>query len=334
MATRETLRSGGLAMLFLVGIALAASGPAQAAQERFPETLARVDEALQSNPNRVASRALVTCRDRRDNAALLFRAGEDVRARRALAYCFNLLGIPAEVEVGERSDASEEAERAAREADRKRQARAARESERALALEPDLANGLELYRSCAACHGPEAWGLAGAGVPQLAGQHRRVLIEQLADIRAGNRANQIMLPYASAEAIGGAQALSDVTGYIGTLEITTANGKGPGTALERGERLYAEHCVRCHDLDGEGDDTLRIPRIQAQHYHYLVAQFEQIRAGARRIQNEDKLAVAKRLDDEQIRAIMDFVSRLMPPEPLRAPPEWYNPDLYPPPVAR
>ena len=311
-------------------LAVVPVGTGRAAEESFQSALARVDAALQTNPNRVANRALLTCRDRRDLSALQFQTGDAVRAKRSLAYCFNLLGIPAKVDMSNKESEQKKADRAAEEAERKRQAAAAREYQRALELKPDLARGLEIYRDCAVCHGAEAWGMPGAGVPQLAGQHRSVLIEQLADIRAGNRENQIMLPYATAEAIGGAQAVSDVTGYIDTLEITVDNGKGPGTELAQGKRLYAEKCQRCHDLEGDGDAERRIPRIQAQHYHYLVAQFEQIRDGRRRIENTDKLEVVKSLDDAQIRAIMDHVSRLVPPEGLQAPPGWRNPDFLPP----
>lgn len=310
-------------------LAVVPIGTARAEEEDFRSALARVDAALQTNPRRVASRALLTCRDRRDLSALQYQTGDEVRAKRSLAYCFSLLGIPATVDMSNREREQDRAERAAQEAERKRQAGAVREYEKALALEPDLARGLEIYRECAVCHGAEAWGLPGAGVPQLAGQHRRVLIEQLADIRAGNRENQIMLPYATVEAIGGAQAVSDVTGYIDTLEITVDNGKGPGTKLALGEKLYAEKCQTCHGPDGGGDGAARIPRIQAQHYYYLVAQFEQIRDGRRRIENTDKLEVVKSLDDAQISAIMDHVSRLVPPEGLQAPPGWRNPDFLP-----
>ena len=326
MSIRATF--GCLAPLGLVLVLVAlpiASG--RAAEEDLASAIARVDKALQTNPNRAANRALLTCRDRRDRAAQLVQLGEKERARRSLAYCFNLLGIPEHVAT--KVEAPDAAERARAEADKKRQAEAARDFERALSLEPDIDRGLEIYRNCAACHGPEGWGLGGAGVPQLAGQHRRVLIEQLVDIRGGNRENLIMLPYASVEAIGGAQAVADVTGYIGTLEITTDNGKGPGDELERGAQLYAERCVGCHDLHGEGDDQARIPRIQAQHYHYLVAQFEQIRDGRRKIENEKKRKLLEELEDDEIHAIMDHVSRLEPPEALQAPPGWRNPDFLP-----
>lgn len=40
----------------------------------------------------------------------------------------------------------------------------------------------------------------------------------------------MMNPFARVEAIGGAQSLAHVASHIDTLEISTPNGKGPGTA--------------------------------------------------------------------------------------------------------
>jgi len=63
------------------------------------------------------------------------------------------------------------------------------EQDAALTLKPDLENGLEVYEVCSACHLPEGWGTKEGTFPQLAGQHRKVLVKQLADIRALNRDN-------------------------------------------------------------------------------------------------------------------------------------------------
>ena len=158
---------------------------------------------------------------------------------------------------------------------------AARELARALELEPDTANGLKVYRTCAVCHHPEGWGTPDGAYPQLAGQHRKVIIKQLADIRAGVRSNPEMHPLVSPRQIGGAQAVADVAGYIDTLEINVQNGKGPGTDLERGGRVYADTCASCHGKSAEGDGEQAIPRLQAQHYAYLLRQFQAIRDGRR-----------------------------------------------------
>jgi cytochrome c553 len=194
-------------------------------------------------------------------------------------------------------------------------------------LTPNIEKGLEIYRGCARCHKPEGWGLSNGSVPQLAGQHQRVVIKQLADIRAGNRGNAMMLSYACVEAIGGTQSIADVAGYIDTLEISVDNGKGPGTNLELGGRLYAENCASCHGATGEGDDNKYAPRIQAQHYKYLKRQFRWIRDGERRNANAEMVAQIKGFKETDTQAVLDYVSRLEPPEELQAPPDWHNPDF-------
>ncbi len=198
---------------------------------------------------------------------------------------------------------------------------------RALSLTPDLENGLRVYRVCAQCHQPEGWGKPDGSVPQLAGQHRKVLIKQLADIRAGVRSNPEMAAHVSRERIGGAQAVADVAGYIDTLEISVSNGVGPGDDLLRGAELYAETCASCHGERGEGDAKLAIPRIHAQHYAYLLRQFRKIKAGERGNADPAMAAAIQAFSEADTRAVLDLVSRLRPLDLLVAPPGWQNPDF-------
>ncbi len=295
-------------------------GPLPVGARDFYDDLERVDRALQANPRRLTWEILESCRARRNTAIRLYDSGHRDRVDRSLAFCRGLLKIP---DPPPQSEQAEQAPPSMREV----QARAAREVERALALTPNTANGLEIYRRCAACHEPEGWGLSNGSVPQIAGQHRTVVVKQLADIRAGNRDGLLMLPYASVESIGGAQAVADVAGYIDTLEISVDTGKGPGDDLELGERLYRENCARCHGPTGEGDAERYMPRIQAQHYNYLVRQFERIRQGTRRNADPEMTAQIQGFGDRETRAVMDYVSRLEPPEDFRAPPGWRNPDF-------
>jgi len=201
------------------------------------------------------------------------------------------------------------------------------EAEQALSLAPDIENGLRIYRGCAECHEPEGWGLADGSVPQLAGQHRKVVIKQLADIGADHRDNPAMCPDASVKGIGGPQAVADVTGYIDSLEISIATGKGTGDDLEHGKKLYESNCARCHGASGEGDNDRYMPRIQSQHYAYLVRQFEWTRDGVRHNADPAMVEQIRGFSDRDSRAVLDYVSRLEPPEAFQAPPGWRNPDF-------
>ena len=201
------------------------------------------------------------------------------------------------------------------------------EKDEALHLKPNLENGLEVFEVCSACHLPEGWGAKDGTFPQLAGQHRTVLIKQLADIRAKNRDNPTMYPFALPSEIGGPQALADVTGYIAKLPMNPDNGVGAGDDLELGKQLFKDNCVKCHGERGEGNAKKFYPRIQGQHYKYMLRQFKWIRDGKRRNANPDMVKQIHNFTDREMKAVIDYVSRIKPPKEDLAEPGWLNPDF-------
>ena len=199
------------------------------------------------------------------------------------------------------------------------------ELDHAMDLTPDVENGRDLYRVCVGCHTPTAWGTPDGELPQLAGQHRSVLIKQIADIRAGNRDTPLMALFAREEVLGGPQGIADVVGYIETLPMAPSATPGDGAKLEHGEELYHEHCARCHGESGEGEPDEYFPRIHGQHYAYVLRQLRWIRDGKRRNANHRIRRLIGRFDDDDLQAIADYVSRLQPPQGLVASPGWSNP---------
>jgi len=315
----KCLKIAGISMLRLsrhLAFAAAVAFAIPVLANTFMEDLEQVDKALKTNPSGALPQSLESCLNQRNHAVVLNKMGREARARRALDYCFVSLQIPRR-EVKKVSPPTQE----------ELQARANLEYEEALTLEPDVVNGLAVYRECAACHEPEGWGHTTGSVPQIAGQHRKVVIKQLADFRAGNRDSVLMAPYATVESIGGTQALADVAEYNSTLEMSVENGKGPGTDLELGESLYRKRCMNCHGENGEGSNDDLTPRIQAQHYKYMLRQFQWMRDGKRRNVSEKMTALSLALDDREISAVLDYSSRLQPAEELRAPEGWKNPDF-------
>ena len=223
------------------------------------------------------------------------------------------------------------------------------ERDEALHLTPDPENGIEVYEVCAGCHLTEggddpqkssqteveyrlAWGETSGTFPQLAGQHKEVLIKQLADIREGNRDNPTMYPFALPSAIGGPQALADVVAYIEKLPMNPENGKGEwaeGTPeFTQGKQLYDDNCVKCHGETGEGKADKFYPRIQGQHYAYMMRQFEWIRDGKRRNANPDMVKQIKAFSDKDMQMVINYVSRIpVPKEDLAPSADWLNPDF-------
>jgi len=201
-----------------------------------------------------------------------------------------------------------------------------KEFEEAIRLQPDIDHGRELYRgSCLTCHGPEGWGVAGSGYPQIAGQLRTVIIKQLADFRAGNRDNPIMRAFSSRRSLGGPQDIADVAAYVSSLPMNPNNEKGFRLHLEEGRVIYEKNCAECHGDKGEGDLEKHVPRIQGQHYSYLMRQFNWIRNGLRRNADPKMVKQIRNFTPREQSAVMSYVANLRP-ENL-APEGWHNPDF-------
>ncbi|HFD87496.1 MAG TPA: c-type cytochrome [Gammaproteobacteria bacterium] len=206
------------------------------------------------------------------------------------------------------------------------------ELEKALKLKPDLENGMDIYEVCAACHLLEGWGSADGNFPQIAGQIPSVIIKQMADIRGGNRDNPTMYPFTLDRAIGGgAQGLADVAGYIAKLPMIPENGKGewgPDTPeYKLGEKLYKDNCVKCHGEKGEGKADKHYPRLAGQHYKYMIRQFEWIEKGKRRNANKDMVEQIKNFSDKDMKAVINYTSRLpVPAKDLAPSMDYKNPD--------
>ncbi len=205
---------------------------------------------------------------------------------------------------------------------------AKREYDLALDKTPDLENGKRLYLTCAVCHLPEGWGTEDGTYPQIAGQLNTVIIKQLADIRARKRDNPIMYPFSVPRIFGGAQEIADVAAYISALPMTPHNGLGPGRELVLGEKLYRDNCVECHGKHGEGDKGEHIPALWGQHFRYLVRQFGSIKLGKRRNADPKMQKQIKTFSTRDTHAVMDYTSRLRPPEDRVAESaNWHNPDF-------
>jgi cytochrome c553 len=204
---------------------------------------------------------------------------------------------------------------------------AAREYEEVMALTPNLANGAKVYLTCAVCHRPEGWGSPDGDYPQIAGQLRTVIIKQLADIRARNRDNPLMYPFSVPRVLGGAQEIADVTAYVSQLPMTADNGKGPGTDLELGKRLYVENCAKCHGDQGQGNAKEHVPAVAGQHYLYQVRQFDAIRSGRRKNADPKMTRQIHGFSPREESAVLDYTSRLVPPPEKLAKAGWQNPDF-------
>jgi cytochrome c553 len=180
-------------------------------------------------------------------------------------------------------------------------------------LPSDLERGREIYATCAECHLASGAGLPDGTMPQLAGQHRNVLIKQLMDIRSGARNNPLMRPFVLQ--LEDTQDLVDVAAYIEALPVQGSNGKGPRADIERGANLYREACARCHGDRGQGNAEAFYPMLAGQHYRYIVRQLIDIASGRRGNANLDMVISVEGLSARDIANVADYVARLAPTSP-------------------
>ena len=84
-----------------------------------------------------------------------------------------------------------------------------------------------------------------------------------------------------------------------------------GDLAGKGATAYVElGCGTCHGKKGEGKGNL-FPRIGGQHLDYLAKTLQDFRSGERTSDRSGMMApVAKKLTDEQITALSDYISGL------------------------
>ncbi len=203
------------------------------------------------------------------------------------------------------------------------------DQEEAMKLTPNLQNGRAIYETCAICHTPFGWGTPDGRYPEIAGQHPNVLIKQLADIRNGNRDNPTMYPFTLPNILATSQDVADIAAYVAQLPMNPANLVGLGNDLAHGKKLYEDNCVECHGANGEGNNEEYYPRLQGQNYRYLLRQMHWIRDGKRRNADKNMVEQIQRFSERDMRAVIDYASRLRPDEKLVAKPDWRNPDFAP-----
>lgn len=179
----------------------------------------------------------------------------------------------------------------------------------AVARTPDLVRGERLYVTCAGCHRDTGAGNRDGSVPVIAGQHRQVVIRQLADYRHARRWDPRMQHYADSHVLPDAQAIADVAGYIESLPRTQAAGTGRGDLVQRGRAVFAARCASCHGRQAEGDAAELVPRIDGQHHNYLLRLFNDAVEGTRPSFPADHLRLLEDLSADDRLALADALAR-------------------------
>lgn len=178
--------------------------------------------------------------------------------------------------------------------------------------QPDLKRGAALYgQVCVACHAADGNSTTAAN-PKLAGQHPEYLVKQLKEYKSGQRANAVMVGFASQLS---EQDMTDIAHWLASQKPT--NGFATDAELVKlGERIYrggimdrrVPACAACHGPAGSGMPA-QYPRLSGQHAEYTAAQLKGFRSNER-ANNKSMHEISRYLTDHEIKALSDYIAGL------------------------
>jgi len=99
--------------------------------------------------------------------------------------------------------------------------------------------------------------------------------------------------------------------------MTGDNGQGNGEQVAQGKKIYMNVCMGCHGEYAEGNGVVAYPLLQSQHYGYMLGQFKAIKAGLRDNADPIMISLIQSFTDEEVKAVLDYVSRIKPPKHKR-----------------
>lgn len=168
---------------------------------------------------------------------------------------------------------------------------------------------------CGACHGNDGNSVNPAW-PNLAGQHKGYLKNQLYNFKEGLRENALMSAQAMSLTDADIEKLATYFASQATrVASISADTVTDGQALYRGGDAASgvPACMGCHGPNGAGNAAAGYPSLRGQQIDYTVSTLKAYRDGTRKA--HPKYAgmmsnVAGRMSDAQIEAVARYVSAL------------------------
>ncbi len=165
--------------------------------------------------------------------------------------------------------------------------------------------------ACISCHGAAGNSTIAAN-PKLAAQHESYIYKQLINFKGAERNNGIMSPISK---LLTDDEMKNIAAYLDAQVLKPGAAKNKDT-VEMGKKIYrggiAEKkvpaCAACHSPSGAGIPA-QFARIGSQHQEYTAAQLTSFRSGARK-NSAQMTTIAKRLSDEEIQAVSDYIAGL------------------------
>jgi cytochrome c553 len=177
---------------------------------------------------------------------------------------------------------------------------------------PDVAKGSTISANvCAACHAND--GTRGVPTyPILQGQHFDYLVKQLEEFKSGKRDNPIMRGMAATLS---EEDMRNVAAFYESKSAKPGSATSKATVDEAAQIWKAgipakqvPACAGCHGPAGAGIPA-QYPRLGGQWAPYTQAQLETFRSG-KRANSPQMAAIAARLNDDEIKALSDYMAGL------------------------
>jgi cytochrome c553 len=174
--------------------------------------------------------------------------------------------------------------------------------------------GQDKVAVCSACHGSDGNSVVGLW-PSLAGQNEKYLTKQLRLVKSGGRVIASMTGLLDNLEDSD---LEDIAAYYASQKNTV--GQTDESKVELGRKLYyagnlekgVPACSACHSPRGLGNAPAAYPLLSGQQPEYVAKALKDYRSGARVNEDPSKImvAIAYKLDDEEIEALSSFVHGL------------------------
>ena len=157
--------------------------------------------------------------------------------------------------------------------------------------------------TCVACHGPGG-NSTNPLYPVLAGQNARYIYLQLKDYKQDRRSHPLMSPVAKALATEEMLALAT---YFAAQPRRNEVEQGNPALVARGKQVADDAlCAMCHLGGFSGQNE--VPRVNGQHYSYILAQLLAFKTGTRTNDAGNMAAVVKTLPDEDLKALAAYIA--------------------------
>lgn len=185
-------------------------------------------------------------------------------------------------------------------------------SEEKKAVKADPAKGEAIFAAtCIGCHGVAGNSMIPTN-PKLSGQHEAYIYKQLNNFKTPDRMNPVMIAFASTLSD---DDMKNVAAYL-SAQVAQPGAAKDKDIVEIGKKIYrggiadknVAACAGCHSPNGAGIPA-QFPRLAGQHQDYTIAQLTNFRNGTRK-NSPQMVAIAKRMSDDEIKAVADYVAGL------------------------